>query len=67
MIQPADPGYGSFDSNAEAGVGTEPYLRRSRYPWEAASGRVVLFDALRRQVVAVDALGAADDPAVALR
>jgi hypothetical protein len=65
MIEPADPGYGSFDSHAEAGVGDAAVLAQVEVPLEGGEWEVVVFDALLEEVVAVDALGAADDLAVA--
>jgi hypothetical protein len=66
VIQAADPGYDSFDSHAEAGVGDGAVFAQVEVPLEGGERKVVVFDALLEQVVAVDALGAADDLAVAL-
>ena len=66
MIEAADPGYGSFDAHAEAGVGDAAVLAEVEVPLEGGQREIVFFEAAPEQVVAVDALGAADDLAVAL-
>lgn len=65
MVEAADPGYYSFYAHAEAGVGDGAVAAEVEVPLEGGEGEVVVFDALFEEVEAVDALGAADDFAVA--
>jgi len=51
---------------AEAGVGDGAVAAEVEVPLEGGEGEVVIGDALGEEVVGVDALGAADDLAVAL-
>ena len=67
MVEAADPGYGALDAHAETGVGDGAVAAEVEVPLEGVERQVVFFDAALQQVVAVDALAAADDLAVALR
>ena len=66
VVQAADPGDGTLDAHAEAGVGDGAVAAEVEVPLEGFEGEVVVEDALAEEVVGVDALGAADDFAVAL-
>ena len=66
MVEAADPGDGALDAHAEAGVGDAAVAAQVEVPLEGGEREVVLFDAGLEEVVAVDALRAADDFAVAL-
>ena len=66
MVEAADPGYDSLDAHAEAGVGDAAVFAQVEVPLEGVEGKVVFFDAGLQEVVAVYALAAADDFAVAL-
>jgi hypothetical protein len=66
VVEAADPGYDSLDAHAEAGVGDAAVFAEVEVPLEGGQREVVVFDALLEEVVAVDALAAADDFAVAL-
>src|ERR1700678_535714 len=65
VVQAADPGYDSLDAHAEAGVGDTAVLAQVEIPLEGVEREVVLFDAGLEEIVGVDALGAADDFAIA--
>lgn len=65
VVEAADPGYGALDAHAEAGVGDAAVFAQVEVPLEGVEREMVLFDAGLEEVVAVDALGAADDFAVA--
>ena len=66
VVEAADPGYDSLDAHAEAGVGDAAVFAEVEVPLEGVEREVVLDDAGFEEVVAVDALAAADDFAVAL-
>ena len=66
MVEAADPGYGALDAHAEAGVGDGAVAAQVEVPLEGGEREVVFEDAGAEEVVAVDALRAADDLAVAL-
>src|ERR1700734_1218086 len=66
VVEAADPGYCAPDAHTEAGVGDAAVFAQVEVPLEGVEREVVLFDAGFEEVVAVDALGAADDFAVAL-
>src|ERR1700693_2587326 len=64
---PAYPGNGAFQAQAEAGMGHAAVAPQIEIPLEGFFRQVVLVQALHQQVVAGDALAAADDLAVAFR
>ena len=66
VVEAADPGDGALDAHAEAGVGDGAVAAQVEVPLEGVEGQVVFEDAGAEEVVAVDALRAADDLAVAL-
>ena len=66
VVEAADPGDGALDAHAEAGVGDAAVAAQVEVPLEGFLGEVVLFDAGVEQLIAGDALRAADDFAVAL-
>src|SRR6266536_6141809 len=67
VFQTADPGYGPFDTHAEAGVRDAAVFAQVKIPLESFLGEVVLVDALEEQVVGGHALRASDDFSVAFR
>ncbi len=66
VVEAADPGDDALDAHAEAGVGDGAVAAQVEVPLEGVEGKLVLLDAALEEVVAGDALGAADDFAVAL-
>src|ERR1700733_13382657 len=66
VVEAAEPGYYSLDAHAEAGVGDAAVFAEVEIPLEGFKWEVVVFDALLEEVVAVYALAAAYDFAVAL-
>jgi hypothetical protein len=66
VVEAADPGYDSLDAHAEAGVGDAAVFAQVEIPLEGVEWEAVFFDAGFEEVVGVNALGAADDFAVAL-
>src|SRR5450755_3068666 len=66
VVEAAEPGYDALDAHAEAGVGDGAVAAEVEVPLECAERQPVFLDARFQQVVGVDALGAADDLAVAL-
>ncbi len=65
VLQAADPGYGSLDAHAEAGVRDAAVLAEIKIPLEGFFGQIVLVNALQEQIVGGHALRSADDFAVA--
>src|ERR1700691_490335 len=64
MFQATDPGYGSLDAHAEAGVRDAAVLAEIKIPLEGFFGQIVLVDALQEQVVRGHALRSSDDFAI---
>jgi hypothetical protein len=46
VLQAADPGYGSLDAHAEAGVGNAAVFAEIKIPLEGFFGQIVLVNAL---------------------
>ncbi len=65
MLEAADPGDAALDAHAETAVGDATVAAEVEVPLEGGEREVVGFDAGFEEVVVVDALGAADDFAVA--
>src|SRR5208337_5332233 len=61
VLQSADPGHGSLDAHAEAGVRDAAVLAEIKIPLESFFGQIVLMNALQEQVVGGHALRSADD------
>src|SRR5260370_7471395 len=65
VLCPANPGYGAFQTQTEAGMGDAAVAAKIEIPLKGFFRQVVLAQALDEQIVIVDALAAADDLAVA--
>ena len=65
VVEAADPGYGALDAHAETAVGDAAVAAEVQVPLEGCLGELVLFDAVVQELVAGDALGAADDFTIA--
>jgi hypothetical protein len=65
VVQAADPGYCSFYAHAEAAVGDAAVAAQVEIPLEGFEGKIVVFDTALEELIAVYALAAADDFAVA--
>ncbi len=66
VIQGADPCHHSLDAHAKTGVRHRTVAAQIKIPLEGIEWQLVLLDALLQQIVGADALGAADDLAIAL-
>src|ERR1700722_8114885 len=67
VLEATDPGDGSFDAHAEAGVGDASVLAQIEIPLEGFFGKIVLVDALDQEFVGRHALRSADNFSVAFR
>ena len=67
VVQAAEPGHQALDAHPEAAVGHAAVAPQVQVPLQGLLGQVMLLNAGQQGVQVVDALGAPDNLAIALR